>query len=69
MQATIFTDNGANRIGARTRYFRDAKNGGVEWMFAADHAAGHDRWYGFGPAGDRDIADLRANGMHLEPLQ
>ena len=69
MQATIFTDNGANRIGARTRYFRDAQNGGVEWMFAVDHAAGHDRWYGFGPAGDSDIAAMRANGMHLEPLQ
>ena len=69
MQATIFTDNGANRIGARTRYFRDAQNGGVEWMFAVDHAAGHDRWYGFGPTGDSDIAAMRANGMHLEPLQ
>ena len=69
MQATIFTDNGADRIGGRTRYFRDAQNGGVEWMFAVDHAAGHDRWYGFGPAGDSDIAAMRANGMHLEPLQ
>ena len=65
----IFTDQGANRIGARTRYFRDAKNGDVEWIFAVDHAAGHDRWYGFGPAGDRDIATLRADGMPLELLQ
>ena len=65
----IFTDQGANRIGARTRYFRDAKNGGVEWIFAADHAPRHARSYGFGPAGDRDITALRADGMPLELLQ
>ena len=44
----IFTDQGAERLNARTRYFRDAEGGGVEWIFAVDHAAGHDRWYGFG---------------------
>ena len=65
---TIFTDHAAERLQTRTRYFRDAKGGGVEWMFAADHAAGHDRWYAFGPAGDRNIASLRTDGMHLQPL-
>jgi hypothetical protein len=64
----IFTDQGAERLNARTRYFRDAQGAGVEWIFAVDHATGHDRWYGFGPAGDRDIATLRAEGMYLEPL-
>jgi hypothetical protein len=65
---TIFTDHAAERLQTRTRYFRDAINGGVEWIFAVDHAAGHDRWYGFGPAGTRDIVALRAEGMHLARL-
>jgi len=61
---TIYTDNGAER-GNRTRLFRDGALGGVEWMFAVDHAGGSTRWYGFGMIADNSITKLRANGMAL----
>ena len=59
-----WSDDGA-AIGLRTRYFRNGRHGGVEWIYAVDFAAGYDRWYGFGMGPDKTIADLIASGMKL----
>ena len=62
----IFSDNGGSR-GLRTRLFRDCQNGrGVEWMYAVDWAAGHDRWFGFGMSDGNSIAKMMADGWPLE---
>lgn len=67
----IYHDNGAAR-GLRTRVFRNADHGGVEWMYAADYASTESqfhRWYHFGPAGNSDIQSLKLNqGMELSRL-
>jgi hypothetical protein len=67
----IYHDNGA-AMGLRTRVFRNAAHGGVEWMYAADYAsqnASLHRWYHFGPGGNGDIQSLKLNqGMFLSRL-
>ena len=64
----IYHDNGA-AFGRRTRYFRNAAGGGVEWIYAVDHAGGCDRWYGYlATGGHETIASLRISGMDLQPL-
>ena len=64
--SAIFTDRGAER-GARTRLFRDCANGnGVEWIYAVDFAAGHDRWFGWGMASGESIERMRREGFKLE---
>jgi len=66
---TIYTDNGAKR-GLLTRYFRDGARGGVEWIYAVDHAGPALRWYCF-LAGDirQSVAAHIASGAEWEPLQ
>lgn len=63
----IYTDNGAAN-GLRTRLFRNT-DGGVEWIYAADYAAGSDRWFFFHPGAGRSIEDLKRNGMFLSRLE
>ena len=67
----IYHDNGASR-GLRTRVFRDAEDGGVEWMYAADYASTDSefhRWYHFGPAWNGNIKSLILNqGLFLSRL-
>lgn len=66
---TIYTDNGASR-GCRTRYFRDAEGGGVEWIYAVDHAGPAPRWCGFMPIGaPQTVAAHIACGAQWESLQ
>lgn len=61
----IYHDNGA-AYGRRTRYFRNASGGGVEWMYAVDHAQGDDRWYGYlATGGHETIASLISGGADL----
>ena len=43
MEAELYSDNGAE-LGLRTRLFRNAADGGVEWMYAVDHAAVDRDW-------------------------
>ena len=40
----IYSDLGAER-GFHTRYFRNARGSGVEWIYAVDYASGSRRWY------------------------
>ena len=64
--AQIYSDNGGLR-GCRTRLFRDCQNGlGVEWMYAVDWAAGHDRWFGFFVAQGNSVAKMLKDGWPLE---
>jgi len=65
MAQDIYQDNAAE-LGLRTRLFRNAVGGGVEWMYAVDHAAGDRRWYGFGACGESPtIESLIESGMSL----
>ena len=65
----IYTDAGAS-IGLRTRLFRDCANGrGVEWMYAVDWAAGHDRWFGFGMSEGQSIKKMMSDGWDLRVWQ
>lgn len=66
----IYHDNGA-AFGRRTRYFRESPHGGIEWMYAVDHANGCRRWYGYGMAyqSGGTIPQLIAAGMDLTPLE
>lgn len=64
----IYHDNGA-AFGRRTRFFRDAADGGVEWMYGVDYANGDTRWYGYLCTGRQEsIASLKADGMFLSRL-
>lgn len=64
----LYHDNGA-AFGRRTRYFRNAAGGGVEWIYAVDHAGGCDRWYGYlATGGHETIASLQISGMDLVRL-
>jgi len=63
----IYHDNGA-AFGRRTRFFRNAPLGGVEWMYAVDWANGDRRWYGFGMSPDNSIEKLKQSGMFLSRL-
>lgn len=63
----IYHDNG-RAFGRRTRFFRDAENGGVEWMYGVDWASGDNRWYAFNTMPDATIAKLKAEGMFLSRL-
>mgnify|MGYP000252711470 CR=1 FL=1 len=67
--AAIYHDNGA-ALGRRTRVFRNCPNGGgVEWMYAVDHAGPNPRWYGYlATGGHETIASLRITGMDLREL-
>lgn len=64
----LYHDNGA-AFGRRTRYFRNAAGGGVEWIYAVDWAGGDRRWYGFGMDGTATIAKLQAGGMFLSRIE
>lgn len=66
MTTRIYHDHGANH-GRRTRLFRNGQHGGVEWMYAVDHAGGDDRWYGYGHASN--ITELQRTGMDLSPYE
>lgn len=60
-----YTDEGA-RQGQRTRYFRDARGGGVEWCYAVDYIGAATRWYWFlmyGPS--YCIANMLSDGHPL----
>lgn len=63
----IYHDNGA-AFGRRTRFFRNAPLGGVEWMYGVDYANGDRRWYGYGLSAHETIASLQASGMFLSRL-
>lgn len=64
----IFQDKGAC-FGRRTRVFRNAPCGGVEWMYAVDFANGDDRWYGYlATGGHETIGSLVASGVDLVPF-
>lgn len=63
----IYTDNGAVN-GLRTRLFRNA-DGGVEWIYAADYAAGSDRWFFYHPGAGRAVEQMIAKGVRLEPYE
>jgi hypothetical protein len=68
IMADIFHDSGA-AFGRRTRYFRNANGGGVEWMYGVDHANGDTRWYGYlATGGHETITSLMISGMSLTPL-
>ena len=63
----MYSDNGGLR-GLRTRLFRNCANGkGVEWMYAVDWAAGHDRWFGFGMSDGLTVEDMIKDGWELTP--
>ena len=65
----IYHDNGA-AFGRRTRFFRNADIGGVEWMYGVDYANGDQRWYGYMSTGFHEtIASLKASGMFLSRLE
>lgn len=64
----IYHDNGAAK-GRRTRFFRDAAGGGVEWIYGADYANGDRRWYAFNVMPDATIEKLKASGMFLSRLE
>jgi hypothetical protein len=64
----IYHDNGA-AFGRRTRFFRDAPEGGVEWIYGVDYANGGRRWYGYLATGRCEtIQSLKASGMFLSRL-
>jgi hypothetical protein len=64
----IYHDNGA-AFGRRTRFFRNADIGGVEWMYGVDYANGDWRWYGYMSTGFHEtISSLKASGMFLSRL-
>lgn len=63
----IYTDNGAAK-GLRTRLFRNS-DGGVEWMYAADYAAGSVRWFFFHPGAGRSVEEMMARGYDLVPFE
>lgn len=66
--AEIYHDNG-RAFGRRTRFFRNAKNGGVEWMYGVDYANGDDRWYAFMAMGNvQSVEQLKRDGMFLSRL-
>lgn len=68
MDKSIYHDNGA-AFGRRTRFFRNAKDGGVEWMYGVDYANGSDRWYGYMSTGGWEtIASLKISGMFLSKV-
>ena len=63
--AFIYSDDGGSK-GRRTRLFRDCANClGVEWIYAVDWAAGHDRWFGFGMAENYSIRKMQKDGYVL----
>ena len=64
----IYHDNG-RAFGRRTRFFRDAASGGVEWIYGVDYANGDNRWYTFHAWAGSSIADLKRNGMLLLRLE
>jgi len=65
----IYHDNGA-AFGRRTRFFRNADIGGVEWMYGVDYANGDQRWYGYMSTGFHEtISSLKASGMFLSRLE
>lgn len=64
--SVIYSDEGGLR-GMRTRLFRGCVNGGVEWMYAVDWAAGYDRWFGFGMSPGNSIEKMIADGFDLKP--
>lgn len=66
---SIYHDNG-RAFGRRTRVFRNAEFGGVEWMYAVDYAQGDTRWYGYlATGGHETIASLKASGMFLSRFE
>lgn len=62
----IYHDNG-RAFGRRTRFFRDAE-GGVEWMYGVDYAAGSRRWFFFHPGAGKSIEEMKRSGMFLSRL-
>lgn len=70
MTSEVYHDNG-RAFGNRTRVFRDAAGGGVEWMYGVDYANGDSRWYAFngyrGPA--NTIETLKRDGMFLSRFE
>ena len=64
----IYHDNGA-AFGRRTRFFRNAGIGGVEWMYGVDYANGARDWVPYMSTGRHEtIASLKASGMFLSRL-
>lgn len=64
----IYHDNGA-AFGRRTRFFRNADIGGVEWMYGVDYANGDRGWVLYMATGFHEtIASLKASGMFLSRL-
>ena len=65
----IYHDNGA-ALGRRTRYFRNAAGGGVEWIYAVDFEGPAPRWYGYlSTGGWETVTSLMASGMDIEPVK
>jgi hypothetical protein len=64
----IYHDNGA-AFGRRTRFFRNADIGGVEWIYGVDYANGDRGWMIYMATGFHEtIASLKAGGMFLSRL-
>lgn len=63
----IYHDNG-RAFGRRTRFFRDAELGGVEWMYGVDYANGDNRWYAFHAGAGSSIDEMKRAGMFLSRL-
>jgi len=64
VKRAIYHDDGAIH-GRRTRYFRNATCGGVEWVYAEDYANGDTHWRMYHTPPGTTIEKLRANGAML----
>ena len=64
VKRAIYHDDGAIR-GRRTRYFRNATGGGVEWIYAVDYQTDDTCWRTYHAPPGTTIEKLKANGMYL----
>ena len=64
----IYSDMGGALYETRTRLYRNAKDGGAEWLYAFDYSAGYKKWYRYLSNPVATIDELKSKGMFLSRL-